>query len=241
MLEWYTPEQEAAILADLQALEGINSPEAETTGNEVQSDDNTKNPVVTDDTAESEDTTNEDEDDSYNEPSNEELETETVKSEAQIRKEVERELKKKYLSQVNKKDKELQATKEQLDSLKAAWYDDDSIEAVRKIVKAELMQESMTKLEITEKNNFIKKFNPDKTELKQVEEIKADFPSMSWEAARKFYYANEKPEALIKPKSPNLWISWDVPKEISDWPKVDEQAEFIKKVMAEANWAAWRR
>ena len=139
----------------------------------------------------------------------EEAETETettAKSEAEIRKEVERELKKKYYSKLNKEQKRLAEIEAEL---KAATegYDPESLDVMRKMAQAETQAREVSKIAKMEEQKFLKTYNPTAQELEAVREIREDYPSMSWEAARNFHLAMTNPEALVKPKSPNLKVA----------------------------------
>ena len=158
-----------------------------------------------------------------------------------IRKEVEKEMKKKYYSKLNKEQRKLQETENEVLALKNKFgYDDEQVEAIRKIARAETQVQETNRIEKIEKNNFIKKFNPSAKEFSQIEEIKKDLPQISWEYARKLYLADNNPEALIKKKSPNLSAIWWVPKEIVNKPLSDRD-ELYKQAVEEANIMAWKR
>lgn len=158
----------------------------------------------------------------------------------EVTKEVERELKKKYYSKLNKEQKKLAEAQAEIDSLKSQWLSDEQLDTIKKVVKAETQNIQVSKIEKTEKANFIKNNNPSADELKKIEEIKNDFPQMSWDYAQKLYYAEHKPEALIKKKSPNLSIIWGTPKSITEWADLNDPVELRKQAELEANRFAGR-
>lgn len=100
----------------------------------------------------------------------------------------ERELKKKYLSQVSKKDKELKDLQAKLEEIKSTKPQEE-FEAIEKIVENKLLEKEKARIEEKEKNSLFKN-NPNlETHRTEIEAIKADYPTMSWDAARRFYFS----------------------------------------------------
>ncbi|MCI0500340.1 MAG: hypothetical protein L0Y61_01160, partial [Epsilonproteobacteria bacterium] len=113
----------------------------------------------------------------------EELPTQTPTiNEEELRKQIEKDLKKKYLSQVSMKAKEADRYRQELEVIKNN-FDEDSLTTVEKVVEAKLYEQELNRLEKVEFNNFLK-LNPEaKQNLADIQEIKNDFPNMSWERA----------------------------------------------------------
>jgi hypothetical protein len=100
----------------------------------------------------------------------------------------EKELKKKYLSQVNKKDKELKELQVQLEELKKGKPIED-LETIEKIVQSKILEAERIRIDEKEKNSLFRS-NPDlETYRNSIEQIKKEYPTMSWEAAKRFYFS----------------------------------------------------
>ncbi len=160
--------------------------------------------------------------------------------EQEVRKELEKEYKKKYYSKINQEQQKLHEAQKELEELKTTkWYSDDDIEAIRKIASVENQKVEISRTEQIEKTNFLNNFKPNAEDLVWIEEIKADFPNMSWEYARKVYLADKNPEALVKTKSPNLQVSWDTPKSIERWADPNDPKEIERLAREEAKLASY--
>lgn len=200
----------AAAIAE---LEGSNSSVAtETT--ETVSEDTTETVEASEeseiDTEETEET--EETDDLPNE--SDDSDTQESSKEAEMRKKIEKELKKKYYSKLNQEQKKAAQYKAELESLKESGFSDEQIEAMRKVVRHETQEQEIGRVQQIELDNFVKKYTPSKADLNAIKEIVSDFPQMSYEAARKFHLAQTRPEELIKPKTPNLSVKGGTPKAI---------------------------
>ena len=124
-----------------------------------------------------------------------------IKQEARIQ--ADREAKRKYLSQVNQAKQAAKEADERANTL-LEGYEPEQLEAIKSIVQREAAAKDISRLEELERSTFIKEHNPAKDELAGIEEVKNDFPNMSWEYARKVYLADTNPEKLVQPKTPDL-------------------------------------
>ena len=225
MAEQATADLKTAALAE---LEGLNSITEET----VQ----TNSVETANDTIETEE---EDEEASESETTAE-TEKAPEKSEEQIRKEVEKEMKRKYYSKINQNQKLLEEAKAEVERLKSAGYDTEQIDAIKAIVRAETQEKELSKIEQSELKNFQKKYAPDSETLWAIKEIVNDFPSMSYEAARMLYLAQNNPQALIRQQSPNLSAPGNTPKAIAEWPDINDPSELRRQAELIANQFAGR-
>ena len=137
-----------------------------------------------------------------------------TKTEDEIRKEVEREMKHKYLSQVSIKSREADEAKAKLAELeqerdeKKYLYDNGEATAedyIESMVEAKLQKQEISKQERKinelndyEKQDFISKNADAKTYLSKLDEIKNDNPNLSWHAVNTLYLALNNPESLVK-------------------------------------------
>lgn len=150
----------------------------------------------------------------------EEQTTPPVVDEDAIRKQIEKEMKKKYISQVSIKDKEAKRLQEELNILKQWFSDDGWLDVVDKLIEAKIAQKEIKQLEEIEKKSFLNEYKEANAFLNEIEEIKADFPNMSWERA----YQNWKldnPERAGSKKSNNTPLSGTVPSSVSSVKATD--------------------
>jgi exonuclease VII large subunit len=119
----------------------------------------------------------------------------------------EKELKKKYLSQVNKKDKELKELQVQLEELKKGKPIED-LETIEKIVQSKILEAERIRIDEKEKNSLFRS-NPDlETYRNSIEQIKKEYPTMSWEAAKRFYFSLN--DEVIQPWPSNKNLNWNI-------------------------------
>lgn len=200
------PIDETQVLADIRALEEVGNPSTPTTV--VQQEEEEETPDI------SETSTEEVEEETLEENSQEEPKGDGVSKEVEIQqalKKQERELKKKYLSQISiLKSKPIQKsqTDEVIETLKANGYDDEQINVLTKLSSAQITDFRIQEIEKQERKTFISS-NSDlsRSEIDEIDDIKTSFPDMAWESAKKLYFAENAPERLGTSKKTKPIIS----------------------------------
>lgn len=158
-----------------------------------------------------------------------------------LKRQIEKDLKKKYLSQVSIKAKEADRYKQELDLMKQS-FDPESLTTVEKVVEAKMYEKELARLAEVEYKNFLKA-NPDaKNVMEWVKEIKDDFPSMSWERAYKNYLIdNDLPIVTNTKTNTTSSLHWSIPSKVANPPKFDwmTENEQRQRAMAEMNRMLW--
>jgi hypothetical protein len=132
------------------------------------------------------------------------------KSEDDIRKEVERQAKRKYLSQINQLKKQLEE-KQAVALETKAKYQNGEADDIEAIVEAKIAEREFSETEKAEKKETFYS-NPAFKEFEaEISDIKENQPNLSWKESALLWAAMNKPELLVKPKAKTT-IKGDLPK-----------------------------
>lgn len=128
-------------------------------------------------------------------------------------KQTERKLKKKYLSQVSKKDKQVKQLEAKLAQLRE-WYDSDELEVIDSMVEKKIAERDRLIQEKREETMFFNK-NPDAQKFKEdLKDLKNKSPELSWDFIYKWYTwmnSEKTPKAAPQNKSVTGWLpAWAV-------------------------------
>ena len=105
-----------------------------------------------------------------------------------LRKSVEKDIRKKYFAKVGK------LAKERDEAIRAAELVNNDIES---IVESKLRERDTARQADDERHVFMQTHTDTRDFIGELESIRETFPAMSWEDARKFWMASHRPEALI--------------------------------------------
>lgn len=192
------PIDEAQVLNDINTLEEVGKP------NNPPAVDQQPEEVETPDTETPDEVETADEEETLD-PKEEVIEDDKV---SEALKKQERELKKKYLSTISKLKNEATKkshTDEAIETLKSKGYDDEQINVLTKLSNSIVTDSRIKDIEEAEKKSFLSENKSlSRTEIEEIEEIKATFPDMAWESARNLYLAENAPEKLtiVKKQKP---------------------------------------
>jgi len=152
------------------------------------------------------DSTETEEETSSEEETESEEEDQTDKVVEEALKKQKKQIRKQLLSQVSKKDKEIQALKSKLDE-KLAEMDSNEVDVIDQIVETKIQEKEAVRIQKREETIFFKN-RPEMTDMKEaLTSIRDDFPNMSWEGARIQLLGQTNPAALSTPKAKNLDVS----------------------------------
>lgn len=150
-----------------------------------------------------------------------------------IRKEAERAAKKKYLSQVNRLQKEL-AEKEAAIAKTAESYKNGEVDDMKAIAEAAVTRKELAAAEQAERKELFASVPDFKKHEAEIDAVKEQFPNMSIEQAAHLWAAQNKPELLVKKGKPAS-MEGSLPKSATaEQPKTEadqrsEAMEYLKK------------